>query len=154
MLKKDERVQHTVAQFQPAEDDLLRIHAALNEEMGYAFQVQVADIIHRRDHVLAIQETANGQEGEMQVMSVAPVAVIENFDDIEMVPCDCEMCRAGGRHHDAAGSRVDKELIEQVAYGGGRLAESERFAECVKPERRSIEEHVTLSEYARLSVPG
>ena len=79
VLKKDERVQHTVAQFQPAEDDLLRIHAALNEEMGYAFQVQVTDIIHRRDHVLTIQATENIQEGEMQVVSVAPVATIEKL---------------------------------------------------------------------------
>ena len=51
-------------------------------------------------------------------------------------------------------SRVDKELIEQVAYGDGKLAESERFAECVKPEQRSIDKHVVASEYASLSGPG
>ena len=98
--------------------------------MGYAFRAQVPDIINKRDHVLVVRG--------------APVAAIDDFDDIEMESCDRESCRAGGRLHDAAGSRVDKELIEQVAYGGGKLAESERFAECVKPEQRSIGEHVTL----------
>ena len=76
MLKKDEQVQHTVAQFQHEADDLLRIHTALHEEMGYAFQVDVGDIIHRRDHVLVIQETANVQAGEMQAMSVKPIAAL------------------------------------------------------------------------------
>ena len=92
------------------------------------------------------------------LQSLPSVAAIENFDDIGMDPCDCEICRSGENHYDAGVSRVDKEPIEQVTYGVaidkadfrqgiGKPAESgqaETFAEYVKPEERNITEHVTL----------
>ena len=105
MLKKDEQVQHTVEPSCPAADDLISIHAALHAEMGYAFQVQVPDIINKRDHVLTIQATKNIQAGEMEVVRGASDAVIENFDEIGTEPCDCEICRSGRSHNEVEVSK-------------------------------------------------
>ena len=123
VLKKTEQVQHTVEPSSPAADDLHSIYAALHEEMQGAFQVSISDIIQRRDHVLIIQE---------------------NCDEIKEESCDCEICRAESSCHDETVARVDKEPSETVVDGGGKLVESERVEECIRPEQRSIEERVTL----------
>jgi len=103
VLKKDEQVRHAMARSLPAAADLLSIYAALHEEMGTIFQARADDIGNVRDHVLTIQTT--------------PIRAGE-FDDIELLPCDCGICRAKGDHVESEISGNDKVRIGSVTDDG------------------------------------
>ena len=145
VLKKDEQVRHAMARSPPAAADLLSIYAALHEDMGTTFQARADDIGNVRDHVLTIQNT--------------PIRAGE-FDDIELLPCDCGICRSKGDRVVSEISGNDKVRIGSVSDDGviekesGKVTQGETQIAAsgqeddptphVRVDERGIEEHVIL----------
>jgi hypothetical protein len=110
VLKKEEQVRHAMATSPPATADLLSIYAALHNDMGTTFQARAEDIENVRDHVLTIQTTPIRADPRPEVLKHR-VDAIDKFDDIELLPCDCELCRSKGAHAEGAISGDDKVQI-------------------------------------------
>ena len=115
-----------MAQSPPAMVDLIRICAELNDDMGTTFQLRAAHISNVRDHILTIQ-TESVRGGPMDEVQERRIDAINNFDDIEPVPCECELCCSKGVHAEGTMSRddnvhlgnvTDDDVIEKE---GGRL---------------------------------